>query len=110
MQANKKFLPEKDLIVLEISGKITIGAGDYQLHDAILEAGHHHILLDCGGLSVIDASGIGELAGSLGSVAKHGHKLYLANVPPKIEELLRVTRIIRAFTVFPDQKAAIAAF
>ncbi len=47
--------------VISLSGKITIGAGDVMLRELIndsLEAGHTKILLDLGGISAIDSSGI----------------------------------------------------
>src|SRR5215510_12284604 len=52
-----------DVTVLDMSGKITIGEGSVALRTAVrrlLEEGKKRILLNLGGVSYIDSSGIGE--------------------------------------------------
>src|SRR5258708_13006281 len=53
--------------IIKLEGKITIGAGDQQLREAIgtaMSAGQPNILLDMSGVTTIDSSGIGGLVGS----------------------------------------------
>ncbi|MBW3670227.1 MAG: STAS domain-containing protein, partial [Acidobacteria bacterium] len=72
--------------IIELQGKITIGAGDTQLRDVIIksvEEGQKNILLDMGDVTTLDSSGIGELVGSYTTVTNRGGKLKLLHLPSK---------------------------
>lgn len=99
--------------IIELQGKITIGAGDTQLRDVIiksLEEGNKNILLDMGGVTTLDSSGIGELVGSYTTVANRGGTLKLLHLPSKISDLLQVTQLITVFEVYEDEKKALESF
>ncbi|KAF0247334.1 MAG: anti-sigma B factor antagonist, partial [bacterium] len=56
-----------DVSILDLSGKITIGAGSVQLREAIrklIDSNNKNILLNVGDVSYVDSSGIGELVNS----------------------------------------------
>lgn len=99
--------------IIELQGKITIGAGDTQLRDVIIksvEEGQKNILLDMGAVTTLDSSGIGELVGSYTTVTNRGGKLKLLHLPSKISDLLQVTQLITVFEVYEDEKKAIESF
>ena len=99
--------------ILEPQGKITIGAGDVELRDAVLaqlEAGNTHLLMDMSGVSTMDSSGIGELVAAYTSVNNRGGKLKLLNLPPKITDILQITQLITVFEVFDDEAEAVASY
>ncbi len=61
--------------ILEFSGRILIGVGDVELRMAVgqaLEEGATKILLNLGGVTTIDSSGIGELVSSYTRVTNRG--------------------------------------
>ena len=99
--------------VIKLEGKITIGSGDTQLRDTIMQAlndGKNHILLDMSGVTTIDSSGIGELVGSFTTVTNRGGKLKLLHLPKKVNELLHVTQLITVFEVYEDESQAVASY
>ena len=99
--------------IIKLEGKITIGAGDSQLREAILGAinsGKQHIMLDMSGVTTIDSSGIGELVGSFTTVTNRGGKLKLLHLPPKVTDLLQVTQLITVFEVYENEQEATASF
>ncbi|HEY5609760.1 MAG TPA: STAS domain-containing protein [Thermoanaerobaculia bacterium] len=99
--------------IIELQGKITIGAGDSQLRDTItqkLSEGKDKILLDMSGVTTIDSSGIGELVGSYTTVANRGGKLKLLHLPPKVTDLLQVTQLITVFEVYENEQEAVSSF
>ncbi len=58
---------EEDLTILELDGKLTIGAGDVQLKEAIrdlLDDGVKKILINLQRVKTMDSSGLGELVRS----------------------------------------------
>jgi len=99
--------------ILDLKGKITIGVGDVALRDAIhqaLDAGAKHILINLDDVTTIDSSGVGELVSSYTTVTNRGGKLKLANLPPKVADILQITQLITVFDVYEDEEEAIAAF
>lgn len=99
--------------VIKLDGKITIGSGDQQLRDVIGNAvtqGNSKILLDMGGVTTIDSSGIGELVGSYTTVTNRGGKLKLLHLPAKLNELLHVTQLITVFEVYDNEQQAVSSF
>lgn len=99
--------------ILELKGKITIGVGDVQLREAVadaLEAGATNILLDLGGVSTVDSSGVGELVSTYTTVTNRGGKLKIVNLPSKVADVLQITQLITVFEVFDNEDEAIASF
>jgi anti-sigma B factor antagonist len=93
-------------------GKITIGAGDIALREAVgaaLEAGAANILIDLSAVTTIDSSGIGELVSAYTTVTNRGKKLALLNLPAKVADLLQITQLITVFDIYDDESEAIAA-
>jgi len=102
-----------DIRVIELSGKITIGAGDVKLRELItqaLEIDKNDIVLDLGGVTAIDSSGIGEMVACYTSVTKRGGQLKLMHLSPKITDILQVTQLITVFDVFDDEREALGSF
>ncbi|TSD83599.1 STAS domain-containing protein [Mycobacterium sp. KBS0706] len=98
---------------LDVQGKVTLGTGDVELRNAVQQAlngGANNILLNLGGVSVIDSSGIGEFVASYTSVANRGGKLMLVSLPPKVNDILAITQMITVFDVYDSETEAVAAF
>ena len=88
-------------------------AGIPELREAVaeaLEAGARNILVDLGGVTTIDSSGIGELVSAYTSVSNRGGKLKLVNLPPKVTDILQITQLISVFEVHDNENEALASF
>ena len=73
-----------DVKIIELHGKITIGAGDLQMREAIhaaVNGGATKILVDMKDVTTIDSSGVGELVGCYTTATHKGAKLKLAEPP-----------------------------
>ena len=102
-----------DTRVIELSGKITIGAGDVKIRELIgqsLEDDKKNVILDLGGVTAIDSSGIGEMVACYTTVTKRGGQLKLMHLSPKINDILQVTQLITVFEVFDDEREALGSF
>ena len=101
------------VIILDLSGRIVLGDGGKQLSGKIAELlgdGHNKILLNLADVTYIDSSGLGEMVGSYGRIAKSGGKIKLLNVPPRIADLLRMTKMHMIFECFSEEHAAVSSF
>lgn len=102
-----------DVTVVDVSGKVTIGAGAEQLRDTVQEAlngGATKILLNLGQATVVDSSGIGEFVSAYTRVTNRGGNLKLAALPPKVHDILTITQLITVFDVYDSEDEAVASF
>lgn len=99
--------------VVDMSGRITLGEGGVVLRETIhdlLSKGDKKILLNLGGVTYIDSSGIGELITAFTSVRKQGGDLKLLNLTKKVHDLLQITKLYTVFDIRDDEATAIKAF
>jgi len=102
-----------DVTILDIKGKITIGAAEEALRDAVhrvLDAGSQKVLLNLQGVTTIDSSGVGELVSGYTSATNRGAKIKLTNLPAKINDILTITQLITVFDVYDTEDEAVASF
>ena len=101
------------ITVLDPKGKITIGSGDVALRDSVMQAiedGATKILINLRDVSTIDSSGIGELVAAFTTVTNMGGQLKLANLSPKVTDILQITQLATVFQVEESEEAGIASF
>jgi anti-sigma B factor antagonist len=104
---------EEGVVIVELEGKLTIGVGDVQLREAVvdlLERGKKKILLDLQGVKNMDSSGLGELVRCKASANAAGATIKLLHVRDKVQQVLEMTRLIGVFEDFDDEIDAIASF
>jgi len=102
-----------DVRIIELAGKITIGTGDVKMRELIsaaLEDGKSNIVLDLGGVTAIDSSGIGEMVACYTTVTKRDGQLKLLRMSPKINDILQVTQLITVFDVYDEEEEAVSSF
>ena len=104
---------EEDVTILDLSGRLTIGTGDVQLREAIvdlLERGVKKILLNLKRVKAMDSSGLGELVRSKATCGNAGATIKLLHVEDKVHQVLEMTRLIGVFETFNDEIDAVASF
>src|SRR4051812_17701649 len=101
------------IIILDLSGRITLGEGSVVLRDTIRDLvgkGQKKILLNLGDVTYIDSSGIGELVSAFTAVRREGGELKLLNLTKKVHDLLQITKLYTVFDIKDDEATAIKAF
>ena len=102
-----------DVTILDLEGKITIGEGNVSLRSAVrhlAEEGRKKILLNLGGVSYMDSSGIGELVSSHTTISNKDGQLKLLNLQAKIKDLLAITKLLTVFDVYENESEALNSF
>jgi anti-sigma B factor antagonist len=102
-----------DVTVLDVHGKITIGAGDLALRQAVQSAmdnGASNILINMRDVTQIDSSGVGELVSAYTTATNRGSKLKLVNLPAKVNDVLTITQLITVFDVYDSEDEAVRSF
>jgi anti-sigma B factor antagonist len=102
-----------DIVVLTLTGQILLDDGDLvfrrQIHD-LISRGHKKILIDLGGVTYIDSSGVGMMAAKLKTVRDADGEMKLVHLTTKTHRLLAMVKLLTTFEVFEDQATAVRSF
>jgi len=101
------------VVVLDVSGRITVGEGNVMLREIVLELaekGNREIILNLAGVNFVDSSGLGELVKAHTTVRNRGGKLKLAGLDARLSHLLHMTKLSAVFDVHADEVGAIRSF
>ena len=102
-----------DVTVLEVRGRITLGLDTRQLETTVggLEReGVARLVFDLSGVDYMDSAGLGLLTRCSVSMRNNGGAFRVACASPKIQQLLKVTRLDTMIQSFSSVAAACEAF
>jgi len=102
-----------DVIVLDISGRITLGEGNVVLREIVrdlADKGNKRIVLNLGDVNYIDSSGVGELVKTHTTIRSKGGELKLTNLNKRVHDLLQMTRLSAVFDIQKDEASALKTF
>lgn len=104
---------ENDILIIGLSGNVTLGSGDTEVGDAIrtaLAEGESKIVLDMTDIALVDSFGIGELVSAYTSAHRRGAAVKLLKLSPRVREVMKISGLIGIFEIFDDEAAAIASY
>lgn len=102
-----------DVVILDATGKLTLGDGDQLLKDkmhSLVHRGHTHVVLNLGGVSYVDSAGIGEIVASFTTITRAGGRLVLLNLTKRIQDLLTITKLLTVFETYASEDEALRSF
>ncbi len=102
-----------DAVILDMSGRVSLGEALVDLRDSIREAlagDRKNILLNLAEVSYIDSSGLGQLIGSYATVTNRGGQMKLLNLQKKVNDLMQITKLLTVFETFTNEGAALRSF
>ena len=112
LEIQTRHLPP-DIIVLEMTGRVTIGKECKQLESAaegLRENQQKKIIMDLSGVTHLDSTGVGLIMMSAGQFKQAGGELRLAGANKHIEHLLKVTGIDKLVPWKPTVAEAAVGF
>ena len=98
--------PEPGVLALE---------GEIDLHESpqikekmqpLLSAKLPQVLIDLGGVSYIDSSGLALFIEAMQRVQAYGGKFALCNLRPSVKSIFEIARLDQVFKIFPDRASA----
>lgn len=104
---------QSDIVVLEITGRITIGRDCKQLEwavDSLVREKRKKIIFDLTGVTHVDSTGIGIIVMSAGQVKGAGGELRVAGAAGHVEQVLKMTNVHQILGLHPTTVAAAASF
>lgn len=100
-------------VILEVTGRIRLGADGPSLQHRVRELlnnRHKNIILDLGGVTFLDSSGLGQLVGSYATAVSHGSEIKLLNLNKKVYDLMQITKLYTVFAIYTDESTAVESF
>jgi len=101
-----------DVAVVDCNGRIVFGEESALLRDTLkqLIQEKNQIVLNLSGISYIDSGGLGTLVALYTTAQNAGGSLKLANLTPRVGDLLQVTKLLTVFEVYDSEDKALASF
>jgi anti-sigma B factor antagonist len=102
-----------DVTVMELRGRITVGEGNLVVRELVQDQvarGRKRLVLNLAGVDYVDSAGIGELVRTFSTLRREGGHMKLANVNPRVMELLKATSLHSVFDVQKDEESAVRSF
>jgi anti-anti-sigma factor len=102
----------KQIVILEPNGRLTAETVDEFIETLArcLGDGCRDVILDLRYVTYLDSAGIGALAHAYKRSQHCGGRLVFAHVVGKNRELLRITKLLTVFEVYPSTIAAQSSF
>lgn len=103
----------KDITILDLDGKLTIGRGDVRLRGALLdelEDGATKLLINLDNVKTIDSSGLGELIRCKATAARKNAEVKLLKPNIKARKIITMAQLVGVFEMFDDEDLAVASF
>lgn len=104
---------EGDVTILDLQGRLVLEDGDAALREKVNELvaqGRVKILINLRDVTYIDSCGVGVLIAKFVSVRRRGGDVRLANLTPRSQHLMDITRLRDIFQIYDSEAAAVASF
>jgi anti-sigma B factor antagonist len=100
------------ITVVDCNGRIVFGEESALLRDTVkkLISENNQLVLNLAGISYIDSGGLGTLVALYTTAHNVGGAIKLANLTPRVGDLLQVTKLVTIFEVFDSEQEAIDSF
>lgn len=97
-----------DAVVVDLEGKLSVlEHGLQETIKAHLQEGRRYFVLNLAAVTYVDSSGLGQLVSVWTSVRRSDGRLTLLHPGPRVQELLRITRLDTVFESFDDEGHAV---
>jgi len=96
--------------VIDVKGNIILGEGNVlirQMLTDLMAQGKRLVVLNLREVDHIDSAGIGELVRSHSTLRRRGGQLKLANLSPKVKDVIEMTRLHTVFDIYGDEQSAV---
>ena len=103
---------QEDILIIKADGDLNSETADEFVESIgkLVDAGLHSIIIDCSGLDYISSSGLGMLVRLHKRMDEKIGDVKIASVKSLIVNVLRMTRLNKVFSIYPDVESARQAF
>jgi anti-sigma B factor antagonist len=112
MQLKLTVRTKDDIVIVDCAGRIVFGEESADLRDTVkmVITQSKRIILNLSGVSYIDSGGLGTLVALYTTSRNSGGSIKLANLTPRVGDLLQVTKLVTIFDVYDSEDKAIESY
>jgi anti-sigma B factor antagonist len=102
-----------EVVILDLTGKLTAGLGDQILRetlDELLAEGKRKILHNLSEVSFLASAGVGELVAGLRTAKRFGAELKLLSTSDRVHSTLFMARLLPVFEMHREEAEALKRF
>jgi anti-sigma B factor antagonist len=102
-----------EVTVLTLVGQMLLDDGDLAFGRSVrdlISRGRVRIVVDLGGVTFIDSSGVGMMAAKLKTVRESGGDMRLLHLTSRSQRLLGMMKLMTVFETFEDEASAVRSF
>jgi len=103
----------RDVVIVDLEGKVTTGEPIVQIKQVtrrLVADGVRRVLLNLDKVTYTDSSGMGEIIACYSILREHEGMLKLVQVPSKVLELLRITKLDTVVEIFGTEDEGVESF
>ena len=103
---------DADVVILTLSGRVTIGPSTDQLNDALrseLSAGTRKLVVNLTAVSQVDSSGLATLVRNFVSMRREGGVMRMVIPPGRVREVFDVLQLTGEMSGLPDEGSALSS-
>jgi anti-sigma B factor antagonist len=100
------------IVTVDLVGRIVFGDESSFLREYVkkLLPNDKRIIFNLAGVSYIDSGGLGTLVALYTSARTSGGVIKLANLTPRVDDVLQITKLVTVFEVYDSEEKAISSF
>lgn len=112
MQLKLSTRTKDGIVIVDCVGRIVFGEESALLRDTVkqLLTETKKVILNLSQITYIDSGGLGTLVALYTTARNGGGSVKLANLTPRVGDLLQVTKLLTVFDVYDSEEKAIASF
>lgn len=103
----------RDVVIVDLEGKVTTGEPIVQIKQVtrrLVADGVRRVILNLDKVTYTDSSGMGEIIACYSILREHEGMLKLVQVPPRVLELLRITKLDTVVEIFNSEDEGVDSF
>ena len=103
----------KDIIVIDVEGKIVLGDGDVEIKQTVnglIQKGNKKVILNLAKVPYLDSAGLGEIMRCFTALRRDGGDFKLLSPNQRIIDLFSITKLLNVFDIFDNESSAIKSF
>lgn len=100
------------IVIVDCAGRIVFGEESALLRDTVKQilTETKKVVLNLSQISYIDSGGLGTLVALYTTARNTGGSVKLANLTPRVGDLLQVTKLLTVFEVYDSEEKALESF
>ena len=100
------------IVTVDMVGRIVFGDESSLLREYVkkLLPDNKQIIFNLAGVTYIDSGGLGTLVALYTSARTNGGVIKLANLTPRVDDVLQITKLVTVFEVYDTEEKAISSF